>query len=923
MPLRETTIARLGLVALAVALWRSAGPIVFDGLLPRSPFAVVMLAVVYIVSFGALLAAASTSERATKLVSKSIAAFGIAMVVFAYRDAIHKSSSDFYPSTDGHLFMETAARYVLAGKNPYAERLGDAFRIYRMPMSHVTPFVDGDFSDRQAYPALSFLVLVPALALHIPTYLVYALAFIAAVAIVVHRAPPLARPFIVALFVLDESYSAFAFGGVTDTVWVLFLVGAIVWWRSRPVAAAVLVGLACAYKQHPWFLVPLLVLRVAYDNGEKPWGPAVRRFVGILAAVFVVVNVAFVLAGPHRWFNGVTEPLIAPMAQLSEGLTAFSMTGWIPMPRKGTSLLFWAAYALAVFAYSRHLRVLRDWCWIVPGIVLWFSYRALMSYWYFFALTAIAAVFAAREEDDDVVESTPDRSWKPTLAAAGAFGAAVVAFLAWSATRPAPYAMSLAGPIDAWERFGFVLRVKVENKLDHRTFPQFWLQSGSLQPMPWTIDLGPVALEPGESALFIIRGVRGYAQFDVTEGARLEVRDRFDAGQRAFMSIRGDRTIKDVDSIPNPDFRVLESRTRIPTGWAFDSATGRLLVADDTTKESRLRIEFDALGKPVESPLAACVIAQHVGAVDPAARRAVLSTVIPLPEGKLGFHVNVPPGANKAPFDELYGVTLDVRGFHVVVLFGDALPRSTLPNGETFIGVAAPRGAWTTVEISPRELLEKLGAPLQMQRFQYLRSPLLDFASTPLEIGLLAVVPGAREARVEFGRIDQEIARDFERFAKRSSEAGLTAWRAELDIENGNYTKAADRLLIANTLEPTRDRALRLGDAYLLGYDFAHARDTFTALLEQGPFTEAESGLGYALFGLGDLEGAKKHLEIARDQFRKDEKSPPRIRYVNALRGLARIEAKKKDCEAALRIRDELLTESPGVPPPDLAPCKQ
>ncbi|MBS2019080.1 MAG: hypothetical protein JST00_39800 [Deltaproteobacteria bacterium] len=919
MALRETTVARLGLVALAVALWRSAGPIVFDGLLPRYPVAVVLLIGVYVLSFGVLLAASTASERVSKVAAASIAAFASAMIVFAFRDVVHKNASDFYPSTDGHVFMETAARFVLSGKNPYAERLGDAFRVYRMPMSHVTPFVDGDFTDRQAYPALSFLVLVPALVLRLPTYVVYALSFVAAVAIVVQRAPGWARPFIVAIFVLDESYSAFAYGGVTDTVWVLFLVGAVVWWRPRPLAAAVLVGLACAYKQHPWFLVPLLALRLAHERGERPWGPSVRRFLAVVTGVFGAVNIVFVLIGPHRWLNGVTEPLVAPMAQLSEGLSALSMTGWIAMPRKGTSLLFWGAYALAVFTYARHLRVLRDWCWVLPGIVLWFSYRALMSYWYFFALTAIAALFAV-EDETGLDGGGSERSWRPTLLATGVYVAGVIGFLVWCATRPAPFVVSEAGIVDAWERSGFILRLKVENRLDRAMVPQFWVQSSSLQPLPWATDFGPGGLEPGESGVFVIRGVRGFAQFDITEGARVEVRDRVDPSKRAFVSIPGDRSIKDIDRIPNPDFRFMEARSRAPTGWSFESTAGRLVLGADLDKPQRVAFEFDSAGKPSSSPLAACVVAQHVGGVETQERRGVLSTVLPLPEGRIALDVNIPADANRPPFEKLYGVLLDVRGFRLAILLGEELPRGTLPNGDAFVGIAAPRATWTTVEFSPRDLLQKLGVPLPMLRFQYLRSPLLDFPSTPLELGLFAVA-GNVETRFEFGRVHQRIGRDFEVLAKQSSEAGLAAWRAELDIENGNYVKAADRLVIANTLEPTRDRALRLGDAYLLGLDFKRARDTYAGLLAQGPFTEAESGLGFALLGLGDLGRAKEHLERARDQFRKDEKTPPRVRYVNALRGLARIEAKKKECESARRIREEILLEAPGVPPPDLESC--
>lgn len=918
MPLRETTVARLGLVGLAIALWRTAGPLVFDGLLPHHPFAVALLALTYASSFVALLVATSTSERVEKLATCAIGAFALAAVVYAFRDGLRKTSADFYPTTDGHVFMETAARYLLSGKNPYAMGLAEGFRTYRLPLSHVTPLLDGDFSDRQAYPPLSFLVLVPALLAHVPTYTVYAAAFLAAVAITVQKAPWWTRPLIVALFVLDESYFSFSFGGVTDTVWVLLVVGAIVWWRSRPTAAAVLIGLACAYKQHPWFLVPFLVLRIAHESGERPWGRTALRFVAVVGGVFTLVNLPFVLLGPHRWLLGITEPLSAPMVQLSEGLTAFSMTGWIVMPRKGTTLIFWSTYALMLLAYARHPRTLRDWSWVVPAVVLWFGYRALMSYWYFFAVMAIAAM-ASREEGGDDRE---DVTWRPELIGAGVLVGAIGLFMAWCGTRAAPFDVALAGPLEAWDRRVFVARIKVTNRLGRTVFPQFWAQSSGQQPLPWVIDYGPHELLAGKSADYIIRASHHFKEFDAVEGARLEVHDRVDPGQRSFLSIPGVPTLRSPDAIPNPDFRVVETRTRVPSGWSFESSVARLAVVATTETPARIGIEFGPnVTPPPPSPLAACVVPQHVGGVEVGARKATLSTVLPLPEGRLTFDVNIPSDANRPPYEKIYGVSLDVSGFHALVLFGDEVERGNLPSGELFVGVQAARGSWTKVSFEPRALLERLKAPLLMRRYPYLRAPALDFPSIPLEIGLVATAPPTGAVRVEFGHIDQASFDDYDAIAKRPSPPGLDTWRAELDLENGNFWKAWTRLEEVNAVEPTTDRLVKQGDAYLAGYEYAKARDVYARAAGAGGVPEAESGLGFALLGLEDYDGAKLHLERARDTYKEWEKAPPRFRYVTALRGLVRVHARKHECAEAARIRDEMMAEMPAAPPVTIDPC--
>lgn len=923
MASRETTVARLGLVALAIALWKHASLLIFDGLLPRSPIAVWLLAITYAVSFAALLVAASSSERASRYARYSVVAFLLVTFVVAFRDSNEKAASEFFPTNDGHLFMDVAARDLLAGKNPYLEPLAEAFRIYRMPLSYSTPLLDGDFSDRQAYPALSFLALVPALLLHIPTYLVYAAAFVAAVAIAIQKAPWWARPIVAAAFTVEQTYYSFAFGGVTDTVWVLFLVGAIVWWRTRPVAAAILIGLACAYKQHPWFLVPLLLVRLGHDHGERPWGPAGRRFAAIVAAVFVVVNAPFAIWNGRAWFQGITEPLVAPMIQLSEGLTAFSMTGWITMPRSGTSIIFWSVYALVILAYVRHTRVLRDWCWVVPGVVLWFGYRALMSYWYFFAITAVVAMFTAnaREEEDEAPPN--DLPWRPTVIAAGVLLAGIVGFIIWCVGRPPPFTVTLVSTIEAWDLRGFALRVRVDNKIARPVKPQFWMQSNGLQPMPWVIDKGPLELKPGESEEYQIRAPRSFREFDVTERARLEVHDRLDPGVRTFISINGDRTLKIPDAIPNPDFRIVETRTRVPSGWAFESADAKLTVPHVLRSEARLAIEFapQAMHER-QSSFAGCVVAQHLADLSTGARSAVLSTLLPLPEAGMKISVNVPVDANKPPFDTLYGVVLAVPRFRLVVLFGDDIAQGTLPTGELFTSLPVKRGEWTTVTVDPRVILERHQAPLRSVRHKYLRFPTLDFPSVPLELGLLVTAPKDRALVAEFGRIEQlGSVRPYDQLAQRSSHAEHAAWRAELDLENGSYPKAIARLQLAIEKEPTTERLIRLGDAYLLDKDYPHARDAFMRAIGGGDVPEAEQGLGFALIDLKDYAGAREHLERSRAAYEKIEKVSPRWRYINALTGLLRVSAFENKCDAAMKYRDEIVAEAPGVVPPSIFPC--
>jgi len=121
--------------------------------------------------------------------------------------------------------MDVAARMLVAGHNPYPESLLDGYRLQELPLRFATPLTDGGISDRLAYPALSFLLLVPAVLLRVPTHLVYAACFVAALALVVWRTPWWLRGVVLVLFLYDEAFLAFVYGGVIDSPWMLGLVG--------------------------------------------------------------------------------------------------------------------------------------------------------------------------------------------------------------------------------------------------------------------------------------------------------------------------------------------------------------------------------------------------------------------------------------------------------------------------------------------------------------------------------------------------------------------------------------------------------------------------------------------------------------------------------------------------------------------------
>ncbi len=920
LQLRESTIARLGLVALALVEWRHAALLVWNGLLPMHPFAIGLLLTLYLTSFALLLQAIAKKEPTAASTTWLVGPVLLVLLAFGYQDAIHKLQSDAYPSTDGHVYMDVAARLILQGKNPYAHSLLEAFRIYQMPLRQATPLLDGDFSDRVAYPSLSFLALVPFALLHVPTYLVYALCFVASLLLLVRQAPWWARAIVFALFARDETWLLMTFGGVTDSVWALCLLGAVLAWH-RPPLMAVLVGLACAQKQHPWFFVPFLLVRLCAEHDAKPWEGAPRRFLITIATVFAVLNVPFLLWGPKVWIVGIVEPLVAPMIQLSEGFTALGMTGYVSVPRPITSILFWLLFAYAVWVYRRHTDALRAWCWFLPAVVLWFGYRALMSYWYFNALLVVGVLLTpAGPAIRDMTRST-----SPAIRAGLAYAAVLLAVCVGCAFLPPAFEATVEGPLDTWDTHVFRVHVRVTNRTSHDSFPRFSVQGSGLQPLQWTVDVG-ARLAPGATGDFLVRAPRPSNNFEITGGARLAISEGSDP-PRAFVGIPADLSINRLDRVPNDRFVYHDTRTEMPFGWTVDSSDGAARVEElpGLEADARLALVFEPRTQELDpaTVTGACFPGQKLEATKVESRFVDVLTTMDLPLADMAFHVKVPATANRAPWDELYGLHVAVAGWQGYVLFGTA-DRGVLPSGAPWVGVAAPRDVWTKTTFSLAKLLESLGAPLESRRFTFSRMPEMDYPATPIQVGVFASMPASRTGRLEVGRFDQALDdRNENELVARSlrSSADLAVWHGSRELENKNPSHAAHILEPAVAESPSRERWILLGEAELHAGRVTDSIAAYERSLAIASSSEAEKGLGRALLGARRPRDAIPHLERAASQFAETEKRRPRIHYFDALAGLVVATAQAGDCVASLAWAKAATAESTPFPVPVTPEC--
>jgi uncharacterized membrane protein len=351
-----------------------------------------------------------------------ICTLGIALTVGA-RQIIIMAHDSFalssYPN-DGTTIDHYAAILLLRGQDPYQTlNIVDAVRALHQSGEFTTPLRAGLFADRSwleyppknvriatmanvpsgvvppeyetkvSYPALSFLILVPFVAIGLPSVILSTvLAYIFMSIVSLRAVAPDARPWVVLLLIADVPIIEGVAIGSLDIIVMVSVLLMWLWWK-RPVASTLMLGLALTTKQQAWFFAIFFGIFLAQRLG---WSATAKRFGGA-AAIFLVVNAPFMLHDFHAWLAGISAPQSDPMFPMGEGLVGLATTKiygihLMPLlPQSTYSLLSLIAFGLALWWYmrigSRRYPVMGIGLAMAP---LWFNWRSLPSYFYFCAL---------------------------------------------------------------------------------------------------------------------------------------------------------------------------------------------------------------------------------------------------------------------------------------------------------------------------------------------------------------------------------------------------------------------------------------------------------------------------------------------------------------------------------------------------------
>jgi uncharacterized membrane protein len=906
----ENGLLRLGLFCGAITGFSAGSRVAAVGEVTASGVSMGLMLLLWLLCFGMLIAAAHRRPHAAAraLIPVTLA---VTFVAFVHVHGLH--SRMYGPgTTDLVVFQDYAARLLLQGDNPYAYDLRPAFELHGAPLTYSTPLLDGDYTGRLAYPALSTLLFVPFLLVGVSSSWVYPCLFVVGMVVLWRACPKPLRPLILLPWFFEQRYVLAALGGVSDIVWAALLVLVVATWNRR-FQRGVWYGLACAFKQSVWPLAPFFLVRLWHETpGSR--GDKLREMVlfgGISTLVFMVVNGPFILAGPAIWWAGVMEPVTADMITLGYGLSSLTMAGWVVVAKGSYGLFVMLSLLLCLVVYFRHFSVLTAFMWVAPGIVLWFGNRSLTSYWYYFVLPLALELARAHWARPP---RAPAVSWWPTAGLVGAFMALVGVTIAVAGASEPDVGVSVGPRIYTNGDRADYLFVTVRNRSDQTLEPRFAVQTAAEQPFFWTIVRGPVELLPGAKADYEIKTGIWYEQFDLRKGGLLTVAGRDDYSRRTSVWMPPMEGHAHRGQVVNGDFRFWLSDPLAPVRWSpilRPAEGGRIHAAVESPQEGAL--DFSLISSTTET---------H--------NLARLVTRIDLPHSPLRFRVRVPETANLLPnLDVLYGVDFVTDRARIMVLFGDEQRFGWMDfeGGQVpYWMIPTPRRAWTDVEVDPRVLFENMDADILPVRHREHAFTGVDYPMTPLEVRLtLASRGGGDTTSGQFGPVENTalpgppdlgtpLLDRPERWAM---------WIGDYNLEAGNPQKAHDAYdeVLAQVPDfvpavlQSAEADMQMGrlTESLAGYEHAASLE-----FEVG---RAQLGRGLTLLALGKTEEALSAFETAISELDIDDLRS----RAGAHRGAAVAHLATGDCAQARRAMHAAWELDPALslPTAELESCER
>ena len=358
-----------------------------------------------IVAIGMVGLAATWLVRTPRSLALQLSALATSVAATLGHEGIGIHVRQYY-STDSGAFNQVAAQMALHGANPYTHTMAAASQLLQTPSDYWTYTVTGGHINAVSYPAGSFLMEVPALWLGFQHQIVDwmdLLAWLVTGALIfvlvpicpaVDRAPPGDHPHLRRRLRfrghrrrLPALPGRWPSGGGTGSA----AVGAPAWpagwarWRwAWPAPSSRPRGSAC--RSWPWPCTSSPGPPVAVRCASRP------GYLAVVAGVFTLVNLPYLLSSPSAWARGTVPPFSKPLVADGQGLVTLALHGVargvsLPLLTLASVLVYVTLVAALVIWYPEMKRL---WMLLLP-LTFFVAARSLLSYLIDFYPAAVVA----------------------------------------------------------------------------------------------------------------------------------------------------------------------------------------------------------------------------------------------------------------------------------------------------------------------------------------------------------------------------------------------------------------------------------------------------------------------------------------------------------------------------------------------------
>jgi len=327
-----------------------------------------------------------------------------------------------YGYNDGTTLSQQAVENLLKGQNPYAHaNIIQALLKYHGTYDRVTPLRTGIFSDvfpypqdsqlrqlwdkaiqmpssvlpeiesRVCYPAASFLLPAPFIFIGISDIrIVYAIFFLAGLAYAVKIIPKKKRLLFIGVVLISlELWNTIFAGGELSSLCFPFLLVAWLALNRNLWLSAICMGLAVATKQTAWFLLPFYLILLFKTQGVKK----LLTVLAIIAGIFIITNLPFVIADPKLWFSSIISPMMDPMFPTGGGLITLVTSGLFKIQSSlPFTILEGIVFIAAIIWYFLYCRRYPQTGPILAIIPLFFAWRSMFPYFFYVDIIVLAYI---------------------------------------------------------------------------------------------------------------------------------------------------------------------------------------------------------------------------------------------------------------------------------------------------------------------------------------------------------------------------------------------------------------------------------------------------------------------------------------------------------------------------------------------------